>query len=70
MLEQSICFYSKGFNRVHVISLKIKRNIERWKNTKLVNTYFFSNGTVAWDFIVPSKNCKFLSKHLGKNSSN
>lgn len=68
MIEHEMCFWAKGFQKVHIINVKIRKIIERWEKAKMINTYFNPDGTMAWDFIIPSKYCKRLVRLLSTKS--
>jgi len=57
-----IWHWDKDLKKVYVEGFNLKRRIERWENSKLHCTYFYPDGSLAWDFIVPAKLCKKLKK--------
>lgn len=43
----------------------IRARIEKWKETVKCATYFYPNGAITWDYIVPAKYYNRLAKLIG-----
>ncbi len=54
-MDCQIWSWKRGFLKVYVEGLKLKRKISQWKEVELRSLYYYPNKTRAWDFVVPIK---------------
>ena len=54
-MKNAIRFFQSGVYAVHIIDTKLKGKIDALNNSKLINTYFYPNGTKGWDYLIPAE---------------